>query len=343
VLPPPVAATRTAVREALRDLDPSVPALVGCSGGADSTALAAATAFVCARAGRPAGLVTVDHQLQPGSADRAAQVAELGRRLGLEPCLVQTVDVAPAAAGGPEAAAREARYAALDAAAGSFGGSSAAAVLLLGHTLDDQAETVLLGLGRGAGPRSLAGMRPQVPAIPGHAVRVRPFLGLTRALTRQACEAQALPVWDDPHNAEPRFRRVRIRHEALPMLDDVLGGGVAAALARTARLVQDDVDALDGLAAEALAPRRQPDGSLLLAPEDGPVLRELPRALRTRILRAWLAAAGQPALSYAHLDDLDRLVTQWHGQRFVCLPGGAEVVRRSGRLHLEPPPHQPTQ
>ena len=116
--------------------------------------------------------------------------------------------------------------------------------MLLGHTRDDQAETVLLGLGRGSGPRSIAGMRRREGRY------LRPFLDLDRATTERACAALGLPVWHDPHNVDPSFRRVRLRREVLPLLEDVLGGGVAAALARTADLLRADVDALDHLAAE---------------------------------------------------------------------------------------------
>ena len=228
-----MAAVRLAVRRLLAETRPA-GVLVACSGGADSVALAAATAFEAPRLGLPAGLVTVDHGLQAGSAGRAAAVAELGRRLGLDPVLVCPAEVGTA--GGPEAAARTARYAALDAARGDR-------AVLLGHTLDDQAETVLLGLGRGSGPRSVAGMRP----VDGP--WLRPLLGVRREQTRAACAAAELPVWDDPHNADPRFTRARLRAEVLPLLEDVLAGGAAEALARTAELLRDDLDALDELAA----------------------------------------------------------------------------------------------
>jgi len=189
-------------------------------------------------------------------------------------------------------------------------------------------------------------MRPDRPAGPdGAARRLRPFLGLRRADTRAACALQGLAVWDDPHNDDPRFRRVRVRREALPLLEDVLGGGVAGALARTAAHLQEDGDALDALAGALLAAHAADDGSLLLnAPAEPPpgqrasaALGDQPRALRIRVLRAWLRAAGQPALARPHLDDLDRLIVGWRGQRHVCLPGGGEVTRRSGRLHLQSP------
>ncbi len=219
--------------------------LVACSGGADSLALAAAVAF---EAPGRAALVTVDHGLQDGSADQARRVAALGYELGFDPVEIVTVHVGRD--GGREAAARTARYAALDAVAAALDRD-----LLLGHTLDDQAETVLMGLGRGSGARSIAGMR---PASGRH---LRPLLGLRRATTEAACRALGLDVWDDPHNDDPRLQRVRLRREVLPLLEDVLQGGVAEALARTASQLQDDDDALDA-AADAMILQ-------LCAPGDG--------------------------------------------------------------------------
>jgi len=305
---PAVAAVRSAVRPGLTG-----PVLVACSGGADSLALAAAVAFEAPRAGVPAGAVTVDHGLQAGSAERAEATAALLRGLGLDPVLVRRVEVGTA--GGPEAAAREARYAALSAAASGHG-----ACVALGHTRDDQAETVLLGLGRGSGARSLAGMAPLRPPW------WRPLLGLPRATTRAACTAQGLPVWDDPHNTDPAFTRVRLRTEVLPLLEDVLGGGVAAALARTAAMLREDGEALDAAAAAV------PD------PADCAALAALPAALRRRVLRRWLLAAGTPDLAAVHLQAVDALVVSWRGQGRVDLPGGAGVVRASGRLALQGPP-----
>jgi tRNA(Ile)-lysidine synthase len=304
---PAVASVRVAVRRLLGEVRPA-GVLVACSGGADSVALAAATAFEAPRLGIPAGLVTVDHGLQEGSATWAAQTAELGRALGLDPVLVRRVHVGTA--GGPEAAARTARYDALAAAAGER-------AVLLAHTLDDQAETVLLGLGRGSGPRSIAGMRP----VDG--CWLRPLLGIRRATTRAACAAEQLPYRQDPHNDDPRFTRARLRAEVLPLLEDVLRGGVAEALARTAELLRDDLDALDALAGALAREGPLPAGELA----------RHPRAIRTRVLRSW---AGVP-LTAAQLRALDALVADWHGQGPVALPSGRTVRRASGMLHLAGP------
>ncbi|MFL6130595.1 MAG: tRNA lysidine(34) synthetase TilS [Mycobacteriales bacterium] len=321
---PAVAAVRVAVRRLLVATQPA-GVLVACSGGADSVALAAATAVEAPKLDVPAGLVTVEHGLQAGSAEQAAAVAGLGRRLGLDPVRVCAAEVGTA--GGPEAAARTARYAALSAVLESVGDGAASPrtgwAVLLGHTLDDQAETVLLGLGRGSGPRSVAGMRP----VDG--CWLRPLLGVRREQTRDACAAEGLPVWDDPHNADPRFTRARLRAEVLPLLEDVLAGGAAEALARTAELLRDDLDALDALAATvagAMIDRRTVDAVALAAH---------PRAVRTRVLRDWIRAAGVAAPTSAQLRALDALVTDWHGQGPVALPSGLAARRASGRLHLD--------
>jgi tRNA(Ile)-lysidine synthase len=302
---PAVAEVRVAVRRLLGAVRPPA-VMVACSGGADSVALAAATAFEAPKLGIRAGLVTVDHGLQEQSAQWAAETAELGRALGLDPVVVRKVVVGTA--GGPEAAARTARYDAL---------ARAGDAVLLAHTLDDQAETVLLGLGRGSGPRSIAGMRP----VDGR--WLRPLLGIRRETTRAACATERLPYRDDPHNADPRFTRSRLRAEVLPLLEDVLHAGVAEALARTAELLRDDLDALDALAAALVT-----TGPLAVDELAGQ-----PRAIRTRVLRDWV---GVP-LTATQLRALDALIADWHGQGPVALPSGRTVRRASGMLHLARP------
>ncbi|MFJ5545297.1 tRNA lysidine(34) synthetase TilS [Micromonospora chalcea] len=298
------------------------PVLVACSGGADSLALAAATAFVGPRLGRPVGLVTVDHGLQPGSAERAEAVAAWARAAGLDPVEVLPVRV-DGRPGGPEAAAREARYEALVAAAHRHH----AAGVLLGHTRDDQAETVLLALARGAGPRGLSGM-PESRDLDGVPL-LRPLLDVPRADTRAACAALGLDPWADPHNADPAYARARVRSDALPALVDALGPGVVANLARTARLLAADNAALDSLADAALADV-QADGRALSV--EG--LAGLPAAVRTRVLHTWARELGAApaALSHSHVAALDALVTDWHGQGPVHLPGGHQVSRRANHL-----------
>jgi tRNA(Ile)-lysidine synthase len=309
-LDPAVAAVRLAVRSDLADCDAGDLVLAAVSGGADSLALAAALAHEAPKRGLRAGAVTVDHGLQPGSAERAVDVARICKELGLEPVVVETVTVG--GTGGPEAAAREARYTALEEVAVRTGAST----VMLGHTLDDQAETVLLGLARGSGARSLSGM----PARRGRLRR--PLLGVRRKTTVQACRALGLEPWDDPHNADPAYTRSRVRAVALPALAEALGPGVAEALARTAALLRADADALDAWAAA------------VTDPFDVATLAALPPAVRTRSLRLVAIASGVPAssLTAAHVAELDRLVTDWHGQGPVSLPGGLVAERSCGRL-----------
>ncbi|MFI7146706.1 tRNA lysidine(34) synthetase TilS [Nonomuraea sp. NPDC050022] len=320
---PAVADVRRAVREALADVGDGALVLAACSGGADSLALAAALGFVAPRAGLKAGLLTVDHQLQEGSAARAETVAALAPALGLDQAEILTVDVGTS--GGPEAAARDARYAALAEAADRL----QAATVLLGHTRDDQAETVLLGLARGSGLRSLSGMAPVTGRYR------RPLLSLSRATTVAACAALGLSPWDDPHNEDPRYTRVRVRTRVLPLLESELGPGVADALARTADLARDDADALDEWADTAYQNCALSDitGSVTLSV---PELERLPDAVRRRILRRAAIAAGTPsgALSATHVRAVDRLITAWRGQKAVDLPGGLVAVRRYDTLIL---------
>ncbi|WP_030679976.1 tRNA lysidine(34) synthetase TilS [Streptomyces sp. NRRL B-1347] len=299
---------------------PSPLVLVACSGGADSMALASALAFEAPKLGIRAGAVTVDHGLQAGSDLRAAEVVVRMTTLGLDP--VEALAVSVGRDGGPEAAARDARYAALDAVADRHG----AAAVLLGHTRDDQAETVLLGLARGSGIRSLSGMA----AVSGTRGRYRrPFLHIDRQTARKACMVQSLPVWDDPHNADPAYTRSRLRHEGLPALEKALGKGVVEALARTAQLSRDDADALDSWAAQAEASVRDASGRLECAK-----LFALPPAVRRRIVRRAAIEAGAPAgaLFARHIEEVDRLITGWRGQGAINLPGKVVAQRQGGRL-----------
>jgi tRNA(Ile)-lysidine synthase len=297
-----VATGRNLVRASLADLAPGARVVVGVSGGADSLALAAVTAFVAERASYDLSVVVVDHGLQRASADVAATAVRQVTSLGV-PAVVERVEVGRA--GGPESAARDARLAVL--------ASTGADAVLLAHTLDDQAETVLLGLGRGSGPRSISGMAPR------DGMWRRPLLPMRRADTERICRAAGLQWWVDPHNSDPAFRRSRVRSEVMPVLEDVLGGGVAEALARTADQVRADGALLDRLADD------------VSDPSDVPTLAALPPALRSRVLRRLALAAGATAaeLAASHLAELDRLVTDWHGQQRIELPGGV-CIRRTG-------------
>ena len=319
---PAVAAVRLAVRRALADLDPGSRVLVACSGGADSLALLAATVFEARKPAHTVAGVTVDHGLQPGSAEQALAVVEQMRALGAD---AHAVRVEVGTTGGPEAAARTARYAALDAAAAEHDADT----VLLGHTRDDQAETVLLGLARGSGARSLSGMAPRQGRYR------RPLLELTRADTRAACAAERLTPWDDPHNEDPAYARVRVRRDVLPVLERELGPGVTEALARTARLLRDDADALDAWADRVRAAATRAGVGL-----DAELLRDEPPAVRRRVLRRTALDAGCPGteLFAVHVDAMDALVTDWRGQTGVDLPGGLRLRRQGGRLSIAESP-----
>jgi tRNA(Ile)-lysidine synthetase-like protein len=301
--PAATAAVRLAVRRSLTGVDGPVTAAV--SGGADSLALAAALAFE-----RPgSGAVVVDHGLQPGSDEVAAKAAAQCTGLGLHARVLTPSGGLPqgqdpgevtqrGTGGGPEAAARALRYALLDTVEGT---------VLLGHTRDDQAETVLLGLVRGSGARALSGMAP----VRGR--YRRPLLDVSRATTLQACEEAGLEPWEDPHNSDPSYTRVRLRR--------LLAELPAEGLARTARLLREDADALDALA--------RPE-------DDVQRLQELPPALRSRALKLWAEQACGSAVTSAHVDALRALVEDWRGQGPVALPGGGRAARAGGRLAFTP-------
>lgn len=309
----PVAQVRQAVRLLLDSASVSERLGVAVSGGADSLALAAAAAHVAGRSGLTVHGLVVDHQLQAESATVAEDAAKQLDGLGFDEVRVLTVSVG--GRGGPEAAARAARYEALRTALPDT-------LILLGHTRDDQAETVLLGLGRGSGPRSIAGMRPLDPPWG------RPFLSVPRATTVAACAELGLTPWEDPHNADPAYTRVRLRREVLPLLEDVLQGGVAPALARTAAQLRDDAEALDTLASRLLGV------ALVEGGLDVAALVSEPPALRRRVLRRWLLGTGVTELTDAHLRAADALIGEWRGQGGVWLPGGLVVGRAHGRLRV---------
>ncbi len=309
-----------AVQASLTETDTTL--LCACSGGPDSLALAFGV-VTASRARRvDCAAVVVDHGLQPDSGRVAAEAVRALTGLGFAD--VETVRVHVSGDGsGPEAAARTARYAALDRAA-----AARSATLLLGHTLDDQAETVLLGLARGSGPRSLAGMATR----DGH--RVRPLVGLRREVTAGCCAELRLVPWRDPHNADPGFTRVRVRDRALPVLEAELGPGIADALARTADLARADADLLDALAFDAAAEVATAAGDL-----DCVAAAALPGPLRTRVLVWWLRERGAADLAQPHVRAVDALLTDWHGQGPVHLPH-VQVTRTAGVLHtLSPAGH----
>jgi tRNA(Ile)-lysidine synthase len=311
-----VPAVRNAVRTWLERYEAGDTVLVAVSGGADSLALAHALSveskeFVITVIG-----VTVDHQLQEQSGAQAEKVVAQLKNFGLD-CIIKKVNVD--LKDGLEASARAARYSALQETADE----KSAVAVFLGHTRDDQAETVLLGLARGSGTRSLSGMAHH------NGVYVRPLLEITRDQSERYCEEVKLQYWSDPHNENPDFSRVRVRNVALPALETSIGPGISEALARSAHLLRDDADALDHWAkAEELA--------LDLLNLDCAHLEKLPRAIRTRLIRAAIYAAGAPAgmVTMEHVSGVEALITAWSGQGALNLPGGVKVERISGRLSL---------
>jgi len=319
-----IAATRVAVRHALAQLSQvealseGALVLVACSGGADSLALAAAVAFEAPRAGLRAGAVIVDHDLQAGSLAVAERAADQCRAAGLDPVEIVKVHV-EGSGSGPEAGARDARYGAFEEVAGR----TRAVAVLLGHTREDQAEQVLLGLARGSGTRSLSGM----PTRRGP--YLRPLLRVPRTITVAACEAAGLAAWVDPQNSDPAYGRVRARG-LLPVLERELGPGTVAALARSADLLREDADALDGLAAQALSGLSE-IGSRGV---EASALMRLPRAIRTRVWRLLALEAGcsPGALVSTHIDSLDTLLTRWRGQGPIDLPCHVQGSRTGGRV-----------
>ena len=319
-LHPAVAAVRRGVRRDLADLDPGDTVIVACSGGADSLALLAATVFEGHKQALHVVGATVDHGLQADSAERALRIVEQMARLGVDETVSARIQVDGPGLG-PEAAARQGRYAVLDQIGERFG----AAALLLGHTRDDQAETVLLGLTRGSGGRSIAGMRRRFERYR------RPLLDVSRDDTITACQVDGIEFWTDPHNSDPAYTRSRVRDRVLPMLEDELGPGVAETLARTADQLRVDMEHLDDLAARALA----------ALPDPAPIerLAALGTAVRRRVVRLAAVRAGAPSseLFHDHVLAIDALITDWHGQKWVDLPGPVRAVREAEALTFERP------
>lgn len=318
-LTPAMADARRAVRAQLTDIEAGGLVLVALSGGPDSLALAAATAFEAPRAGLRAGAVIVDHGLQEGSAEVAGAAADQARALGLDPVVVRRVIVRPGPSG-PEAEARQARYHAFDHVAREL----RPAAVLLGHSLDDQAETVLLGLARGSGTLSIAGMSSVMDDL-----YRRPLLGVRRETLARACADQGLEPWRDPHNDDDRFRRVRVRHRILPFLERELDAGIVEALARTATIAREDAEALDHMVSEIAEDLAElADGGLSL-PVAG--LLANPPAIRHRLIRLVARSQFGSSISRAQTLEVARLVTDWHGQGPVALPG-IRVERAGGRI-----------
>jgi tRNA(Ile)-lysidine synthase len=295
--------------------DSAQPVLFGCSGGADSMALA--VALFIERSNTKVIPIVIDHGLQEGSAQITSQTIERLKQIGFTQ--VESARAQVTMTDGLEASARRARYQLFN----QFIETYQPKYFLLAHTLNDQAENVLLGLARGSGARSLSGM-----AVKNN-VFVRPLLKISRELTTAACSEAGIEIWSDPHNEDLRFTRVRVRKNLLPIIEDNLGPGITEALVRSADLLRDDADALDGFAAEYF---NQADSFNLDVKE----LERLPKAITTRVLRLAIYKAGAPAgsLTAEHIAAAQALISDWHGQKEVSLPGNVKLLRNSGRITL---------
>ena len=282
----------------------TAPVVVGCSGGADSVALLALTAA----AGLRPLAVHVDHRLRVESAADADTVRAAAERVG---ATWRTVPVTIDAGANLEARARDARYAALESARVEAG----ADWVLVGHTADDQAETVLLNVLRGAAAAGLAGMAARRDRI------ARPLLALRRSETRALCAAHGLAVVEDPMNDDVAFTRVALRRQVLPLLESIAGRDLVPVLARQAEVLRAESDFLDDLARAAWPGASEPSASVLAA---------LDPVLARRAVRVWL---GVPPPSHA---EVERVLQVARGDRRAAqLAGGRGIRRSAGRLLLE--------
>lgn len=313
----PLYQIRLALRTELSDLNAGDTVIVAVSGGADSSSLAAALLQEAKERAIRVIAVIIDHALQANSADVAQNTKVELSKMGYENIEIKRIKVE--VTDGVEASARRARYAALNEIADSVN----AVAIFLGHTKDDQAETVLLGLARGSGTRSLSGMAERIDRYR------RPLLSITRKQTEAACKEVGIKFWSDPHNQSMEYARVRVREKVLPLLESEIGPGIADALTRSAKLLRDDADALDEWAEEVL-------GEIDPNEMDIEMLASLPRAIRSRVIRRAIYLAGAPSgsLGAEHIEPVEALVTAWKGQGPVSLPGGVTVSRISGRLSL---------
>jgi tRNA(Ile)-lysidine synthase len=312
---------RLAVRNSLTsNTKPGQKLLIAVSGGADSLALAAACEFEAKKLKVKIAAAVIDHSLQKDSDKVAAQTAKTLAALGFEEVVVKKISVGKA--GGPEAAARSARYAALE----TLRQKTKSHFILLGHTSSDQAETVLLGLVRGSGSRSLSGMSEKTGVL------LRPLLGIERATTEAFCKDSGIKYWSDPQNKDEKFLRVMIRKHVLPFLEKQLGGSVAASLVRTADQLREDNSYLESQADKSFKKYAKVLGSGISF--DAKALEKLPAAILNRVIKKALDSFGSES-SRTHVLAVSDLVLSWHGQKPLALPG-VRVVRKGNTISFEP-------
>lgn len=304
---------RHEIRKALAEhTKPGQKLLVAVSGGADSMALASATLFEAKKLGLAVATVTVDHGLQPKSASVATQTQQKLLALGYEHALIKKVNVGKT--GGPEAAARKARYQALE----QVRLETKSDWIVLGHTSDDQAETVLLGLARGSGARSLSGMSEVTGKL------LRPLLSVSRKVTVQFCKDEQIRVWNDPQNKSLKFLRVRVRSKIIPFLEKQLGPGISWNLIRSSDQLRQDDNYLSAVALKEfkkLAKTTSSSVSIEVAK-----LEKLPEAILHRVLKESIDFF-QLDSSRKHVLAVADLISNWHGQKPLSLPG-IRVLRK---------------
>ncbi len=293
--------------------------LIAVSGGADSLALAAACEFEAKKLKVKIAAAVIDHSLQKDSDKVAAQTAKTLAALGFEEVVIKKIAVGKA--GGPEAAARTARYTALE----TLRQKTKSHFIVLGHTSSDQAETVLLGLVRGSGSKSLSGMSEKTGVL------LRPLLGIERAATEAFCKDSGIKYWSDPQNKDEKFLRVMIRKHILPFLEKQLGGSVAASLVRTSDQLREDNTYLESQADKSFKKYAKVSGSGISF--DAKALEKSPAAILNRIVKKALDSFGSES-SRTHVLAVSDLVLSWHGQKPLALPG-VRVVRKGNTITFE--------
>ena len=312
---------QNAVQNLLKEFDAGDYVLVGCSGGADSLALVWTTLVVGKRLELKVGAIIVDHQLIPESNDVALNAKKQCEELGIQEVIIKKVNVEHNHEG-LEAAARIARYEAFE----NVLHETNAQAILLAHTQDDQAETVLMRLTRGSGAKSLSGMA----QVSGK--YLRPFLHLRKKLVHDSLDLIGLKAWQDPANTDHQFLRVKVRHELMPKIVEVLGESAISSLDKTSQLLRLDNQALEELAQQFFKSQKDVKTNGLEISE----LEKLPEAIRTRVLRIFAIASGvHPGpFSFEHIEAIDALVKNWHGQGNVDLPGFIQATRVNGSLRF---------
>jgi tRNA(Ile)-lysidine synthase len=311
---------RLAVRNCLTsNTKPGQKLLIAVSGGADSLALAAACEFEAKKLGLKIAAAVIDHSLQKDSDKIAARTAKTLASLGFEEVIVKKVSVGKA--GGPEAAARTARYSALE----TLRQQTRSHFIVLGHTCSDQAETVLLGLVRGSGSKSLSGMSEKTGLL------LRPLLVVDRATTEAFCKDSGIKYWLDPQNKDEKFLRVMIRKHVLPFLEKQLGGSVAASLVRTSDQLREDNAYLESLADKSFKKHAKVSASGISF--DAQLIGKLPSAILHRVFKKALDGFGSES-SRTHVLAVSDLILSWHGQKPLALPG-VRVVRKGNTITFE--------